>query len=387
MGTEAEPGKRVALVYTGPHRLTSLTVRYERYVRGFRRLGYDPITVCLPPAAEGYEPPVAIASHEAALRDPAFYHSLRCEIGVVVTWLGLPDVMRAMKAAIPWVVSVSDSDGQVGARAHPQATFTRGLHQHSAWGMQLRAAKYWAQQYLFGGGQLDADVLESAAVADRITMTSPLAVEHLRKYFHHHARPKLADKVTHTPYPVDDEFLTGNVLAAGERANRVIAIGRWDDPQKDAGLLAEGIAWAAARSPATEFVIAGRNGNVVTQRCGRIRDMGVQPPEAVADLLRTSRVLVVPSRWESGPIVAFEAVSCGASVVGSARVPACRWLERDGGCFTRRSASSLGAALVNELRAWDAGRRDSAAIATTWRKWFDPAEVCGRMLPPLGGGV
>jgi glycosyltransferase involved in cell wall biosynthesis len=98
--------------------------------------------------------------------------------------------------------------------------------------------------------------------------------------------------------------------------------------------------------------------------------------------MRTSRVLLVSSRWESGPIVAFEALCSGTTVVGPAWVPACRWLAPDAGrCFTRRSATALGAAVVSELQAWDAGHRDPAAVAARWRPWFDPAEVCRRFCP------
>lgn len=378
-----DPGGRVALVWVPAEPLRAITVRYERYARGFRRLGGEPITVCLPAAADGYAEPVVVAPNESALRDPEFFRSLGCEVGVVVTWLGLPDVVRAMKQAIPWVVSVADSDGRIGARAHPSATLAHGFHSQRTPGMKARAVKFWLQQWLFGGGKLDTDVLESAAAADMVTVTSPLAETHLRRYFGHHRRPELATKVAVAPYPVDDDFLSAPVPGAGERENRVVAIGRWDDPQKDAGLLADGIAWAAARSPATEFVIVGRNGEAVTHRCQRVRDAGVQPPEVIAELMRTSRVLLVSSRWESGPIVAFEAVCSGATVVGPTWVPACQWLAPDGGrCFTRRSASAVGEAIVAELRAWESGRRDPAAIAVRWRPWFDPTEVCRRMLPP-----
>lgn len=382
-----DAGGRVALVWVPAEPLRSITVRYERYVRGFRRLGWEAITICLPAAADGYAEPVVVAPTTAALRDPEFYRSLGCEVGVAITWLGLPDVVRAMKQAIPRVVSVSDSDGRIGARVHPAATLARGVHEQPTWGMRARAVKFWLQQWLFGGGKFDADVMESTTAADRVTVTSPAAAAYLRRYFGHHRRPDLAGKVAVAPYPVDDDFLTRPVPPVGERVNRVVAIGRWDDPQKDARLLADGVAWAAARSPGTEFVVVGRNGDAVTHHCQRVRDLGVQPPEVVAELMRTSRVLLVSSRWESGPIVAFEAVCSGATVVGPAWVPACRWLAPDGGrCFSRRSASSVGAAVVSELREWDAGHRDPAAVAAQWRPWFDPAEVCRRMLPPKGAG-
>ena len=83
--------------------------------------GYDPATVCLGAAAEGYDEPTVVAPTEAALRDSAFYRSLQPDAAVVITWLGLPDVLGALKGACPWVASVADSDGQLGrARSPPR---------------------------------------------------------------------------------------------------------------------------------------------------------------------------------------------------------------------------------------------------------------------------
>ncbi len=64
---------RVGLVWPATERLTKLSVRYERYVRGFRASGHDPVTICLPPAAVGYPEPVAVAPTEDDLRDPGFW--------------------------------------------------------------------------------------------------------------------------------------------------------------------------------------------------------------------------------------------------------------------------------------------------------------------------
>lgn len=372
---------KVALVWPSTAPLRSITVRYERYVKGFRLLGCEPITVCLPSAVEGYIEPVVLASNEGVLQNPEFYRSLQCDAGLVITWLGLPSVVQAMKAAIPWVVSVSDSDGLIGVCVHPAATFWRGMFQHSSWDMRLRAIKYWLQQYFIRDDSLDL-VFESAVAANRITMTSPNAVDHLKRFFSYYQRKELAAKVIFAPYPLDDEFLHGVVPTARQRENRVVAIGRWDDPQKNAGLLAEGINWAAMHSPSTEFVIVGRNGTEVTRRCRHLKDLGVQTPNRIAELLRTSRILILSSRWESGPIVAFEAVCCGVTVVGPYWIPACRWIAPNAGnIFTEQSGKSLGSAILQELRMWDSNKRNPSIISANWRHIFQPAQVCRQMLP------
>lgn len=374
---------KVALVWPSTAPLRSITVRYERYVKGFRLLGCEPITICLPSAVDGYVEPVVVAANEQVLCNPEFYRSLQCDAGLVITWLGLPNIVQAMKIAIPWVVSVADSDGLIGPRVHSAATFRRGVFQHSDWGMRLRAIKYWLQQYFINDNLLNV-VFESAFAADQIAMTSPYAVDHLKKFFCYYKREDLAAKVIFAPYPVDDEFLHGLVPTVGQREKRVVAIGRWDDPQKDADLLAASINMAAINSPSTEFVIVGRNGSEVTRRCKRLKDLGEQPPAKIAELLRTSRLLLLTSRWESGPIVAFEAICSGTTVVGPCWVPACQWIAPNAGTlFCRRSASSVKDALLRELLKWDCGERDPSAIAKLWRPYFNPVQVCQDLLPPF----
>jgi glycosyltransferase involved in cell wall biosynthesis len=372
---------KVALVWPTTAPLRSITVRYERYVKGFRLLGCEPITVCLPSAVEGYTEPVVLASNKGVLQNPDFYRSLQCDAGLVITWLGLPSVVQAMKAAIPWVVSVSDSDGLIGARVHSAATFRRCVFQHSNWQMRLRATKYWLQQYFINDNSLKV-VFDSAACADIITMTSPNAVKNLQRFFRYYQRMDLAAKVNLAPYPVDDDFLQGIVPAIANRVNRVVAIGRWDDPQKDADLLAESINLAAIHSPLTEFVIIGKNGAKVAERCKRLKNYGEQPPDKILELMQTSRILLLTSRWESGPIVAFEAICSGATVVGPSWVPSCQWIAPNAGSlFCRRAASSVKDALLQELQMWDYGERDPSVISARWRPLFDPVQVCQRLLP------
>jgi glycosyltransferase involved in cell wall biosynthesis len=379
---------KIGLVWPGPNRLTEITVRYERYVRGFERLGHRVVTICPAETAVGYEPAVHTVADAAALRSPGLWQELGLDVAVVIAWLRMPELMAAIKAACPHVVSVGESDGVVGVRVQPFTILRRMIAFHPRWRQKLGAAKHWVLLAAGGYRALERPVLESASAADLITMTSPGARANLAAVFAYHGRPELAGKAVVVPYPVDDPFLTGDVPPSADRPERVVAIGRWDDPQKDAPLLADGIAWAAARLPEVEFVIVGRNGGGVFDRLcrrnPRVRYLGIQPPEVIARLLRESRALVLSSRWESGPIVAFEALASGTSVVGPLWVPACAWCCGEGPygtLFRRRSGAALGEALLQELIAWRDGVREPAKTAELWRGRFDPTAVCRAMLP------
>jgi glycosyltransferase involved in cell wall biosynthesis len=383
----------VGLVWPVAERLTNITVRYERYVRGFERLGHRVVTVCPAAAAEGYGPAVHAVADEAALRDPGLWRTLRLDVAVVVTWLKLPELVAAIKAACPHVVSIADSDGLVGVRARPLAMLRRMLSFHTDWRRKLGAVKFWAQLTLGGYQRSERPILDSAAAADRITLTSPAARANLADVFASHGRPELAEKLAVVPYPVDDDFLTGEVPAAADRPERVVAIGRWDDPQKDAALLCRVAARHLAAGGRTVFHLFGPNGArcfaPLAKAWPQVRYHGPQPPAVIAEHLRGSRALFLPSRWESGPIVLNEALASGCTVVGTDSVPAVVSACAEGGfgAVSRgRSAAGLADALRAELAAWDRGDRDPARIAAHWRPRFDPAAVCRLLLagPPAG---
>jgi len=383
---------RIGLVWPSTNRLVDITVRYERYVRGFEALGHQVVTVCPEPAAVGYRFPVHTIPDLDALRDLELWRGLGLDATVIIAWLGMPETVAAINSACPRVISVSDGDGVVGfLRVYPLTTLRRMVALQTRWGMKARAAKYWVQLGLGASRATEQTTIESADEADLVTVTSPGARANLAAVFAYHRRPDLTGKVVVIPYPVDDEFLLGDVPTAADRADRVVAIGRWDDPQKDAPLLAAGIEQAAALRPETEFVLIGRNGSEtfarLRERVARVKYLGVQPPSVVAQVLRESRVLVLSSRWESGPIVASEALCAGCSLVGPSWVPTIPWYCGEGpygSVFARRSASALADALAVELAEWDAGRRNPRATAAYFRPWFNPAAVCRDLL--TGGG-
>jgi glycosyltransferase involved in cell wall biosynthesis len=328
---------------------------------------------------------VVRATDLACLRDPGFWRSLRPDVAVVVTWLGLADVVGALKEACPRVVSIADSDGQVGVRVFPGATFARSVWQHLPLTDRLRAAKFWVQRYLLAPDVFDRPVLESAERADVIALGSAQAKECLTRFFAYYRRPDLAAKLAVVPYPVDACFLRGEV--PGVRQRNLVAIGRWDDPQKDAPLLADAVRRVLKAKPDLSFALVGPGGDPVfgplCDRHPQVRRLGAQPPDAIAALLKASRSLLMSSRWEGAPVVVNEALCMGCTLVGPGRLIGLRsFCQGDAFGTTSPSptANRLAAAILEEMKAWDDGRRDPQGIAATYRPQFDPRTVCGQLL-------
>jgi glycosyltransferase involved in cell wall biosynthesis len=377
---------RVALLWNHPDRLAGVSIRYEHYVRGFERLGHEVVLVSTESAAEGFGLPVRTAPSAEAFRDPDFWQEVGPDAAVAVTWLGMPDVLAALRRACPHVVSVADSDCLIGARAHPGALLYRMVHLQPTWGLKLRTFKFWLRLYLHGYRAADGEVLRGCEAAHRVVVHSDRARENFRRFASSHGRPALADKVAAVAYPVDDCFLSGDPAAFPKRP-LVTAVGRWDSSQKDAALLVRGIDRFLRRGGRAEFAVIGRGGDrwlgPLARRHPQVRVLGPLPPEEVAAYLRASQVLLLTSRWEGAPIVANEALASGCTLVGPEHVPFVGEVCTDRGCgtaFGTRSAAAVARALVAETNAWAAGRRDPVAIAGCWRPWCDPAEVARRLL-------
>lgn len=357
-------------------------------MRGFRDAGYDPTTVTLASAARGYAEPVAIAPNQGALSDPGFYRSLDAKAAIIINWLGMPDVVAAAKAGCGKLIALADSDGLVGVRVHPGATFSRMVYQHTDRLTKMRAAVYWLRLYVRGPQVLDQPVLQSCGHADRVVVCDPVAAENLQVFFKSYRREDLSAKLACVPYPVDECFLNNHVRA--RRSRMVVAVGRWDDPQKDAPLMCKGVQRYLDRGGQCEFAFVGPGGENafgrLRSKCKAVRVCGVIGPTQLADLMNESRILLLASRWESGPLVLFEALARGCTVVGPASIPGVQSALSAGpygAVFKHRSARAIAAALEQEMAAWDAGSRDPEAIATRWRPQFEPRNVCLQLLDSI----
>jgi glycosyltransferase involved in cell wall biosynthesis len=207
----------------------------------------------------------------------------------------------------------------------------------------------------------------------------------LQAFFDYHQEPSLGERVLIAPYPLDHTFV--NAPMPAKREDQIIAIGRWDDPQKGARLLSRAVARYLRAGGSWKFVLIGSNGEkpfrpLISAYPQLVEYRGVVPPAEVADLLGRSRILLSTSRWESGPIVASEALVRGCSVIGPYSVPSFCQFCRDG-CgtsFAVRTPQAVATALTDEIKAWDAGWRDPARIAGRWKGYFTSEAVCRRIL-------
>src|SRR5262245_30927908 len=99
---------RIGIVWPDTDRLAGLSIRFDRYREGFRRLGHEAVMIGTAEAAEGCNWADVSVPTPAALRDPALYAGLRLDAALVLTWLGLPDIMAAARPHVRHLISLSD---------------------------------------------------------------------------------------------------------------------------------------------------------------------------------------------------------------------------------------------------------------------------------------
>ncbi|MCP3959753.1 MAG: glycosyltransferase family 4 protein [bacterium] len=381
---------KTALVWNHRSRLLDCSFRFEQYLSGLRALGHEPVVVCDLASADGFDGPLHTVDDPAVLEDPETWRSVGAEVALIVTWHRMSAVLQAMRAAGTSVISIADTDGRVGLRVFPFPTLERMLvYQHGAVA-RLRCLKYWLGRYLgesLAGSAEEREFLASTRSSDVLVLGHTEARRHFRSFLRRQGEERLDERVVVAPFTIGDAFLSCGVPEAKD--DRIVAIGRWSDPQKDAGLLAAALDRFFERGAGTEVVILGEGGaerfEPLARRHEQVRVLGVQPQEVVARTLSASRAIIFSSRWEGSPHAATEALALGATVVGTPIPSLVSWSEngRFGTVSRSRRPGALARALSLEMAAWDAGERDPLEISRHWRALLEPREVCRKMLAAI----
>lgn len=149
-----------------------------------------------------------------------------------------------------------------------------------------------------------------------------------------------------------------------DRRRRAIAIGRWDDPAKHRELLHAALRRYRRSGGDWELMIVGHQSDYFADipRCLTVERL--EPPY-IANLMRTSRVLLLSSRWEGVPMVCLEAIASGCSLVITPLSQLTPWFDTGealGTASRYHFAWSFLRAMRREFHAWDTGQRDTTAI-------------------------
>ena len=348
-------------------------------VEGFAALGEDALICCEPGSTYTTDFPVVELSARE-MRDPRAWANLGVELVIVFTWMtNYNDVMRAVKEAGAFVVSKGDTDGLLVARVHPAPTFQR-LFFGPPYGTigKARNVWFWAKKWAYLYRRELELIVSNIETADVTVVEIEAARPNLRRVLAYAGREDLMGKVACVENPVPESFGIGD----GPRARIVVSVGRWDDPQKNARLLSQTLQECGRRDGSTRFVLAGRAGDSVPVGAAQVEALGHVSRDELGGVLSAARVCLISSRWEGSHISGHEALASGCTIVGTP-IPVVRAMVGDGAWGTVAAGDNpgdLARALASEMRRWDEGERDPAAIAAHWHGKLRPRAIAQRYL-------
>lgn len=380
---------KVAIAWNWPSRLLDCSFRFEQYAAGLRALGHDPVFVCTPEAGEGFPGNFHHCGTRERLKEKSFWSEVGAGAVLIVTWHRMAEELRAIRAAGSRAVAISDSDGRAGSKLFWRWNLERQILYQKGARAKTRFLRGWlelqARQRLFRSFPEDRQSVDSTRESDVVALGHHLGVENFRRFLESMGEGDLGAKLRVVPFTIGDSFLTCPLPE--QKEDRVAAIGRWDDPQKNAPLMAEALRRFFARRPQTRIDLFGQGGQPffapLEKDFPQLSYRGVEPQEVVAETLSRSRSILFSSRWEGCPHAAIETLALGGTLVGT-RMPSLEsWTEegRHGRVAAHRPAA-LAEALEAEMRAWDHGERDPKAISQTWRNRINPQAVCAALLAP-----
>ena len=303
------------------------------------------------------------------LERSAFWRGLRLDIVIVFTWLRQLPILQALNKAGVYVVAKGDSDGLGSVPVFPAHHFHLMMQGPKTPWERAKSLRHWLRRRQ--DKEADREVISCLNIADKTAVETDTAKSRLGRFLAHHHRDDLYDRILVSPHPVSDDILLADVTV--QKADRVVAIGRWDDPQKDTPLLVKSVEMFLKRHPDAEFIFIGRGGENVfaalTRRYPQVRYIGSVPRSEISSHLAASKIVLITSVWESFHIAAHEAVSLGCTVVGPPVIPVldiCR--AGSFGTMARgRRPWQVAEALECEMKAWAVGDRDPLQIASFWR--------------------
>ena len=352
---------------------------------GLRERGWE-VELHAPAVPPGDWP---IPLHAAPLRDLAdssYWAGRDLDAAIVTTFLAQAAIPSALREAGVRVIGKGDTQGLLSPRVFPRESLVEAVWHGGGPVYRARSLASW----ILRAGPLHGAQLRTlrAAVesAEASTVETDLARRRVVHLLERGGAPELAARVHTVLTPVRPAFTRGQVPL--ERERLVVAIGRWDDPLKNAGLMARALRrFLEAHSDHRAAVVGTAAARRFRDRSdGRIAVVEHLDEDGLVALLRRARIVAASSRVESFSLAAHEGLASGCSVAAPRLAPFAQ-MAAHGPYATLtagRGPAALADAIAAEARAWEAGERDPAAIAGHWRLLLDIDRVAARYEELLG---
>jgi glycosyltransferase involved in cell wall biosynthesis len=263
-------------------------------------------------------------------------------------------------------------------------------HHNSA----IAAIKAFSKTLLYAFPQLyDRKMLAHLSLADGIGIESQGAYKIFGGLLRSYKRHDLLEKLHVIHHPVIPEIENMEVSTRDERDNCIVAVGRWNSPQKDAPLLIKTLAKSLASNPTWRADIYGSGESelhkLVAKYAANVKELihihGPKPHEQILQAYQMSKICLFTSRYESGPIAGEEALCLGCSLVGPPDVPSMHDLcaPQFGTLPSSRRSADISRALQSEITQWSSQQRDPISTSRSALEIYSAQAVCKQILSYL----
>ena len=352
-------------------------------VQGFEQAGSKATIIC----GVGSRFPADTAAtivDVSKMASPGYWRHERFDLAVVFTHLHSHQrVVAAAATSGVYVISKGDTSGLYGPRSHPLQTLRFAISSAEGAAEGVRNGWLWTKRLVSRSEYqaLARPIVENLRTADCTIVEIATARENLGRFLDGLGESELLDRIHYVPNPVDPAFES---MPPSEKQRLIYAVGRWDSRQKNAPLLGATLRRYLDKDREACAVIAGGGAEAVVAAGAipRTDRIGVVSRKTLADYASTARICLVTSRWEGSHIGAHEALTVGATVVGTP-IPAVKAMVAEGpfGETSRaHSTRRLAHALEEEMRAWDEGGRAPGAISAFWKARLAPRAVAAQLL-------
>lgn len=223
---------------------------------------------------------------------------------------------------------------------------------------------------------------------DLITAESSIAAENTRNYFNKIGLTKEAEKVIVLPHPVSAAF---SETTQCKKENLIIAVAAdWSNPLKGGKLLIKSLTKVLARYTDYSAIIVGGNIDglkTLSNKAGdniasRIKFVGKLDSDQIAPYHQKSKIHIITSGSESGPISASEALTCGCSLVFTKNLLQLQPISESGFATisNHRSPSALANALSNEITKWQSTQSYQQNIQQSLLKKINISDLSNELI-------
>ena len=349
------------VIYDGndPRFLARDGARFAQYLSSH---GHEGIKVILSDATSPSNPKSPLLAMETFRQwcDPEYWRSFQAD--GALCYFGLSSkrfvpVVAAMKAAGLRLALKMDSAMGIQPQTLPSLDDFRRLYWRSrntrtVISSTIQALLSTARMVVFSGG---ASLLSFLEAFELITVESPLAADNTKAWCRRKNRTDLAEKVIILPHPVPDDFRYDPHLQSKQKRIFATALD-WDNPRKGGRITAKALSRFLMRHPNWTASIVGNNSSQLAAMVDNdIEHFPQMISEKLLPYYQSSMIFITASGEESGPIVAFEALACGCSIVFPPHLRQLSWSEAYGmgTMSSSRTPESLVEALEKEASRWE----------------------------------